>query len=296
VLELVDLSRRYGETVALDGLWLQAKEGKLVGFVGPNGAGKTTAMRIALGVLEPDDGEVRWQGRPARREEQRQFGYMPEERGLYPKMRVDRQLRYLAELHGQAPAAAAAAVERWTERLGLGEQARRSVEELSLGNQQRVQLSAALVHDPLVLILDEPFSGLDPIGTEVMSEVLRERASEGAAVIFSSHQLELVERLCDDVAIVSRGRIVAAGAVEELRTERSRPRLRLEVDADADDWLAGVPGAQLVDGRDGDVLVELGEGADDQLVLDAARRAGRVRRFEPARPTLAELFREVVEQ
>jgi ABC-2 type transport system ATP-binding protein len=296
VLELVDLSRRYGETVALDGLSLQAQEGKLLGFVGPNGAGKTTAMRIALGVLEPDAGEVRWQGRPVRREEQRQFGYMPEERGLYPKMRADRQLRYLAELHGRPAAEAVAAVDRWTDRLGLGELAEKPVEELSLGNQQRVQLAAALVHDPQLLILDEPFSGLDPIGTEVMSEVLRERAAQGVAVIFSSHQLELVERLCDDVAIVNRGRIVAAGAVEELRTERSSPRLRVHVEGSGGDWISGVPGATLVGGANGDVLVELTEGADDQLVLDAARRAGRVRRFEPARPTLAELFREVVER
>jgi ABC-2 type transport system ATP-binding protein len=231
-----------------------------------------------------------------RREEQRGFGYMPEERGLYPKMRADRQLQYLAELHGCPPAEAAEAVERWTERLGLGEQAQKPVEELSLGNQQRVQLAAALVHDPRQLILDEPFSGLDPIGTEVMSEVLRERAAEGVGVIFSSHQLELVERLCDDVAIVSRGRIVAAGAVEELRTERSRPRLRVQVDAARDDWLAGVPGATLVGRDDGEALIELQDGGDDQLVLHAARQAGRVRRFEPARPTLAELFREVVER
>jgi ABC-2 type transport system ATP-binding protein len=296
VLELVDLSRRYGDTVALDGLSLEAREGQLLGFVGPNGAGKTTAMRIALGVLEPDAGEVRFEGRTVHRDVQRQFGYMPEERGLYPKMRVDRQLRYLAELHDRSPADAAAAVDRWTERLGLAEYRERSVEELSLGNQQRVQLAAALVHEPRVLILDEPFSGLDPIGTEVMSEVLRERASRGAAVIFSSHQLDLVERLCDDVAIVNRGRIVAAGAVEKLRTERSRPRLRVDVDTEADGWLTGVPGAALVGRENGSVLVELGEGADDQLVLDAARRAGRVRRFEPARPTLAELFREVVER
>ena len=279
MLELVDLSRRYGATVALDGLSLQAHEGKLLGFVGPNGAGKTTAMRIALGVLEPDAGEVRWQGRPVRREEQRGFGYMPEERGLYPKMRADRQLRYLAELHGRPPAEAAAAVERWTERLGLGEQAERPVEELSLGNQQRVQLAAALVHDPRLLILDEPFSGLDPIGTEVMSEVLRERAAEGVAVIFSSHQLELVERLCDDVAIVSRGRIVAAGAVEELRTERSRPRLRVEVDARR---------RRLARRRSGRAR---SSGGDERRRADRAERRGRrparARRGAPGRPRAA---------
>jgi ABC-2 type transport system ATP-binding protein len=296
VLELKDLSRRYGDTVALDGLSLAVPEGEVVGFVGPNGAGKTTAMRIALGVLEQDAGEVLWRGEPATHEVQRRFGYMPEERGLYPKMRVDRHLRYLASLHGAADAEAQDAAARWIERLGLAERAEQRVEELSLGNQQRVQLAAALVHDPEALILDEPFSGLDPIGADVMSEVLFERAREGAAVIFSSHQLELVERLCESVAIVNHGRIVAAGRVDELRAQRSEPRLRVEVEGADGDWVDGLAGVKLV-ARDGEgVIVELGDEADDQSVLDAARRAGRVRRFAPARPTLAELFREVVEQ
>jgi ABC-2 type transport system ATP-binding protein len=154
MLELRDLSRRYGQTVALDSLSLAVPTGEVVGFVGPNGAGKTTAMRIALGVLEPDAGEVLWRGAPVTREQQRRFGYMPEERGLYPKMRVDRHLRYLAELHGRDRADAAGAAARWIERLGIAERAEQRIEELSLGNQQRVQLAAALVHDPPVLILD----------------------------------------------------------------------------------------------------------------------------------------------
>ena len=296
MLALMDLSRRYGQTVALDGLSLEVPEGEVVGFVGPNGAGKTTAMRIALGVLEPDGGEVLWRGNPATREAQRGFGYMPEERGLYPKMRVGRQLRYLAVLHGAEESEAGRAAERWTERLGIAERAEQRVEELSLGNQQRVQLAAALVHDPDVLILDEPFSGLDPIGTDVMSGVLNERAEAGAAVIFSSHQLELVERLCDRVAIVNRGRIVASGRVDELRTERSEPRLRVEVEGAGDGWLDELEGVEVVARDEHGVVVELRDGADDQAILDAARRAGRVRRFQPAQPTLAELFREVVER
>ncbi len=295
MLQLRDVSRRYGETVALDGLSLDVPEGEVVGFVGPNGAGKTTAMRIALGVLETDTGDVRWRGEPITREDQRLFGYMPEERGLYPKMRVDRHLRYLAALHGRDGAAAASAAAHWIERLGIAEKAEQRIEELSLGNQQRVQLAAALVHDPPVLILDEPFSGLDPIGTDVMSEVLAERASDGAAVIFSSHQLELVERVCDRVAIISRGRMVASGRVDELRAQRSRPRLRVEVEG-ADGWPEHVAGVQVVARDERGVLLELGEGTDDQQVLGAAQRAGRVRLFAPARPTLAELFREVVER
>jgi ABC-2 type transport system ATP-binding protein len=296
MLSLRGLSRRYGQTVALDSLSLDVPEGEVVGFVGPNGAGKTTAMRIALGVLEQDAGEVLWRGEPATRETQRSFGYMPEERGLYPKMRVGRQLRYLATLHGRDEAEADTAASRWLERLGIADRAGQRVEELSLGNQQRVQLSAALVHDPGVLILDEPFSGLDPIGTDVMSGVLHDRAAAGAAVIFSSHQLELVERLCDGVAIVNRGRIVAAGRVDELRSERSEPRLRVQVEGASGDWFKRLRGVELIARDDREVVVELHEGANDQEVLDAARGAGRVRRFEPARPTLAELFREVVEE
>ena len=245
MLALKDLSRRYGQTVALDGLSLEVREGEVLGFVGPNGAGKTTAMRIALGVLEPSAGEVLWRGRPATREAQRTFGYMPEERGLYPKMRVDRQLRYLATLHGRDAAGAGDAASRWIERLGISERAEQRVEELSLGNQQRVQLAAALVHDPEVLILDEPFSGLDPIGTDVMSGVLHERAEAGAAVIFSSPHLELVERLCDSVAIVNRGHIVAAGRVDELRSERSEPRLRVQVEGASDGWIDELDGVEV---------------------------------------------------
>jgi ABC-2 type transport system ATP-binding protein len=296
MLELRGLSRSYGQTIALDGLSLDVPDGEVVGFVGPNGAGKTTAMRIALGVLEPDAGEVLRNGAPATRQQQREFGYMPEERGLYPKMRVDRHLRYLAMLHGREQSAAGAAAARWIERLGIAAHAEQRIEELSLGNQQRVQLAAALVHDPPVLILDEPFSGLDPIGTDVMSEVLAERAADGVAVIFSSHQLELVERVCDRVAIINRGRMVAEGRVDELRAQRSRPRLRVEVEGAADGWAERLAGVQVAGRDERGVLLELGDGADDQQVLQAAQRAGRVRLFAPARPTLAELFREVVER
>jgi len=221
VLELDGLTRRFGEVVALADLTFSVAPGRMCGFVGPNGAGKTTAMRIVLGVLQPDAGRVRWNGAPVDAPTRARFGYMPEERGLYPKMRVRAQLVYFARLHGLAASDAAAAAERWIERLGLSERAGDRVEALSLGNQQRVQLGVALVHDPEVLVLDEPFSGLDPVGVDVMSGVLRERADAGVPVVFSSHQLELVERLCEDVAIVNRGRLVASGAVGELR-ERGR--------------------------------------------------------------------------
>jgi ABC-2 type transport system ATP-binding protein len=293
-LELRDLRRRYGDTVALDGLSFAVQPGQLFGFVGPNGAGKTTAMRIVLGVLEPDGGEVRWRGRPADAAARARFGYMPEERGLYPKMRVADQLVHFARLHGLPAPRARQAAALWLERLGLAEVADRRTETLSLGNQQRAQLGAALVHGPELLVLDEPFSGLDPVGVDVLSEVLRERARDGVPVVFSSHQLELVERLCDAVAIVRAGRVVASGRVAELRAQRRGRRWRVEMDGAADGWLDAVSGAAVVGRENGAVVVELPPGADDQDLLDAARRAGRVRRFAPQEPTLTELFREVV--
>jgi len=257
--------------------------GQLFGFVGPNGAGKTTAMRIVLGVLAADRGEVRWQGETVGAAARSRFGYMPEERGLYPKMRVRTQLAYLAALHG-APEEAA---DRWIERLGLAERADDRVEQLSLGNQQRVQLAAALVHEPELLVLDEPFSGLDPIGVDVLSGVLAEYAATGVPVVFSSHQLELVERLCEAVAIIKDGRLVASGRVADLRRAGTRSDVvRVELEGAPDGWLDAVPRAR----RNGDLI----EGAPPDAVLDAARAAGTVTYFAHVEPTLDELFREAV--
>ena len=297
MLELTDLSRRYGDIVALDGVSFSVEPGQLFGFVGPNGAGKTTTMRIVLGVLRPDRGEVRWRGELVDAATRARFGYMPEERGLYPKMRVRDQLVHLARLHDASALAAGAAADRWIERLGLQERAGERVETLSLGNQQRVQLAAALVHDPELLVLDEPFSGLDPVGVDVLTGVLREYAATGVPVVFSSHQLELVERLCEAVAIVKDGRLVAHGRVEDLRErgEEGARRVRVAVAGAANGWADGLAGADVVDrGRDGTVVVALHDGASPDAVLDAARAAGTVTHFSLERPTLTDLFRRAV--
>ena len=296
VLELIDLHRRFDDVVALDGVSLSVPDGEIVGFVGPNGSGKTTTMRIALGVLEPDAGTVRWHGRELDAAERRRFGYMPEERGLYPKMRVHEQLVYLARLHGVSSHDAA---RRATEVLGAVEVADRAkdrVETLSLGNQQRVQLAAALVHDPRCLVLDEPFSGLDPVGVDVLAGVLlRQARNHGVSVVFSSHQLELVERFCDRVVLIHRGKIVASGTIEELRSSRTRRLLRVEVRSASDRWFEVVPGVTAVDAVQGGVILELADDVDEQRVLDVARAAGDVVHFSRVRPTLAEMFREVVQ-
>jgi ABC-2 type transport system ATP-binding protein len=293
VLELQGLTRRYGEVVALDDLSFTVREGQMFGFVGPNGAGKTTTMRIVLGVLEPDRGEVRWRGRPVDVETRRRFGYMPEERGLYPKMRVRDQLEYFARLHGLGAGEAGKAADYWIERLGVAERAGDRVEQLSLGNQQRVQLAAALVHNPEVLVLDEPFSGLDPVGVDVLAEVLAGRAADGIPVIFSSHQLELVERLCEAVAIINHGRLVASGPVEELRSRGGERRWQVEVADAAADWTGSLEGVTVVEKTNGRVVLAV-EG-DEQRVLDAARAAGRVVHFSAVQPTLAQLFRQAVQ-
>ena len=296
MLELQGLTRRYGDLVALDDLSFTVREGQLFGFVGPNGAGKTTAMRIILGVLAPDAGEVRWRGQPMNDEIRKHIGYLPEERGLYPKMRVRDQLEYFARLHGLGPSAAADAAGYWIERLGVAERAGDRVEQLSLGNQQRVQLAAALVHGPELLVLDEPFSGLDPVGVDMLAGVLAERAAEGVPVVFSSHQLELVERLCEAVAIINKGRLVATGKVAELRAAGSSRRYQVGVDGATSDWASGLPGTTVVGRSNGRVVLQLSDGADDQAVLDAARAAGRVTHFSAVERTLTELFRQAVQQ
>ncbi len=295
MLELIGLRRTFGEVVALDDVSFVVPAGEIVGFVGPNGAGKTTAMRIALGVLTPDAGQVRWRGEPIDARVRRRFGYMPEERGLYPKMRVLDQLVYLARLHGLGTADARRRALATLEVLGVAERRSDRVESLSLGNQQRVQLAAALVHEPDLLVLDEPFSGLDPVGVDVLSGVLRRQAANhGVPVVFSSHQLDLVERLCDQVVLIDHGRVVAQGTIEELRVRRERRLFLVQVSGADDDWPGSIPGVQVVEATPDGLVLELGADVDEQRVLDLARSSGDVVRFGPLRPSLAELFREVV--
>lgn len=295
MLELIDLRRRFDDVVALDGVSFEVPEGRIVGFVGRNGSGKTTTMRIALGVLHADAGLVEWRGRPVDAVTRRRFGYMPEERGLYPKMRVREQLVYLARLRGTPKAVARTRATELLELLEVVGDPNDRMETLSLGNQQRVQLAAALVHEPDVLVLDEPFSGLDPVGVDVLADVLRGQARDrGVPVVFSSHQLELVERLCDEVVLIDRGRIVAQGSIHELRAMRARNLWRIEVPAATQGWWGVVPGVSLAGLGDGAVVLELSVEADPQRVLDLARAEGDVVSFGPVRPSLAELFREVV--
>ncbi len=292
-LQIDHLSKRYGSVVALDDMTFDVRAGEVFGFVGSNGAGKTTTMRIILGVLSADAGEVRWAGQRIDLASRRHIGYMPEERGLYPKMKVGEQLIYLARLHGMAAGAARSAAEQWAERLGVHGRWGDELQKLSLGNQQRVQLAAALVHSPEILVLDEPFSGLDPVAVDVMSQVLAERAAAGVPVIFSSHQLDLVQRLCHRVGIVKAGRMVALGGVDELRAG-AEGRLVVTAPQGPPGWAAAIPGVTVTAQQNTTVTLQLAPGTDDQAVLAAALATGPVAEFSWRRPDLTELFRHVV--
>ena len=292
-LELHGVRKTFGTLVAVDDLDMTVHPGEVFGFVGSNGAGKTTTMRVVLGTLTPDGGEVLWDGSPIGFAVRRRIGYMPEERGLYPKMRIGEQLIYLAELHGATGREAAAAVTRWLERFGLKDRARDELQKLSHGNQQRVQLAAALVFEPLMLVLDEPFAGLDPEAVDSMSEVLRERAQAGIPVIFSSHQLELVERFCDRVGIIQKGRLVACGTIDELRGSGPQ-QLWVNPPAAPQGWTATLRGVRVVRSDGSRVLLELDASADDQTILRAALATGPVREFRRDLPSLLDVFREAM--
>jgi ABC-2 type transport system ATP-binding protein len=294
LLELVGLTRRYGPVKALDGLSFSVRAGQVVGFLGPNGAGKTTTMRAIFGLTDLDSGEVSWNGKKVDQSARRRFGYMPEERGLYPGMLVGDQVEYMGRLHGLSPAAAMTATKMWLERLGVADRSGSKVDVLSHGNQQRVQLAAALVHEPDLIVLDEPLSGLDPGGIDDIGKVLVERAQAGCCVLFSSHQLDLVEDLCESVTIIDHGRLVATGRVDDLATSGSR-RLVVRVDGDRDAaWARGIDGVAVSEVNGGAVRLVVDEAVDSDVVLRAAMAAGRVSEFSFARRRLSEVFREAL--
>jgi ABC-2 type transport system ATP-binding protein len=294
VLELEGLRRTFGAVTALDGLSFDVPAGQVVGFLGPNGAGKTTAMRAVFGLTDLDAGKVVWNDRPVGQSERRRFGYMPEERGLYPGMLVGEQIEYLGRLHGLTPAAAATAMATWLERLEIADRKDAKVEALSHGNQQRVQLAAALAHDPELLVLDEPLSGLDPAGIDAIGQVLVDRARAGCCVLFSSHQLDLVEDLCEQVVIIDHGRLVASGSVDVLASSGSR-RLVVRIDGiRTAEWASGLPGVTVSEVSGGAARLVLADSVDSDEVLRAAMRAGRVTQFSFERRRLSEVFREAL--
>jgi len=291
MLRLDGLTRRFSDTLAVDDVSFEVPDGQLVGFVGGNGAGKTTTMRMVMGVLAASDGSVRWDDRDVTARDRREFGYLPEERGLYPKQPVIDQLVYLAQLHGISRSGAHRRATELLARFGLGERAKDKLETLSLGNQQRVQVMAAVISRPKMLVLDEPFSGLDPAAVDDMVGLLREFTAARVPVLFSSHQLDLVERLCDRIVILSHGRLVANGAAEELR--RSGPiRHRLVTGTDAG-WVRDLDWLRIVDVAGNTAIVQLAAESDTDRLLAEAMGRGPVRELAELVPSVADIYREV---
>ncbi len=288
------ITKRYGDVTALDGASLSVAPGRMVGFLGPNGSGKTTAMRSIFGLVRLDDGQVRWNGQPIDRVVTRRFGYMPEARGLYPRMKVREQVEYFASLHGVARGDARKQADRWLSRLGLEDRAESRLDTLSHGNQQRVQLAVSLAFESDLLVLDEPFSGLDPIAVLTMGSVIREEAERGAGVLFSSHQLDLVEELCEDVVIIDHGRVVVAGALATLKANSPHRYVEVGGPASSGDWHRSIPGAEVVETRERSVRLRVDASADPAAILRTAGAAGTVESFHFAPPSLSELFVEAV--
>ena len=293
MLSVHELTRDFGDRRALDHVSFEVRPGRITGFVGANGAGKTTTMRILVGVLAATSGSVTWDGRPIDSQRRRSFGYMPEERGLYSKMSSLDQLVFFARLHDLTAAEATGRARTLLDRLGLGDRVDEPLEKLSLGNQQRVQIAAALIHHPTALVLDEPFSGLDPLAVDALVSLLREEMSTDLPVLFSSHQLDLVERLCDDLVILSDGRVVASGTVEELR-HRQQPRHRVVLEDGQDTgWLREVAGVTVLESSGPRALIELGDRSAGAVLTELTTRSC-VSEFAPETPSLSDLYREAV--
>ncbi len=297
LLEVQHVSHWYGDRQVLKDVSFSVSDAHLTGFVGANGAGKTTTMRTILGLLKPREGRVLLDGKPINDADRARFGYMPEERGLYPKMKVREQIVYFARLHGVGQDAAKRRADELLERLNLHERANDNVESLSLGNQQRAQVCVALVHSPEFLMLDEPFSGLDPVAVDAVLTVLQEEAANGVPVLFSSHQLDVVERLSDELVIISEGEIKATGSRRQLQEQHSQGLYRIDVDDVT--WLAAQADVELVDALgEGQVIRILA--ADEQAAAARAQellregvQRGEVRRFQRELTRLTQIFREV---
>ena len=292
-LVVSEVTKRFRDVTAVNDLSFTVQTGSLFGFLGPNGAGKTTTMRVVLDIIKPDKGRVTWKGQPFHHWGRGFFGYLPEERGLYPKMRLGEHLEFLGRIHGLDGRKAQTETERWIERFDLGDLRHKRIEELSKGNQQKVQTIGTMLHDPELLILDEPFSGLDPVNTALLKEVLLEANKKGRTIIFSSHRMDQVEEICEDIVLINKGRLLLHGNLKEIKKSMGRRILRLALEGRADFW-QGLSGLELLTSRPDYQEFRLGEGIDPNEILAAALEAGQVIRFELVEPSLDQIFVEKV--
>jgi ABC-2 type transport system ATP-binding protein len=290
------INKSFGQFQAIKDLSMEVQEGAIFGFLGANGAGKTTTMRMILDILRPDSGRIRWNGKDVREVPRRNWGYLPEERGLYPRMKVDEQLLFLARLNGLSKQAAGKELDEWFERFQINANRKKKIEELSKGNQQKVQFLAAILHDPAILIMDEPFSGLDPVNANVLKEAFLEMHRRGKTIIFSTHQLEQVEELCQDVVIINKGQTIVQGSVRDVKRQHGRNVVRLKLDNDQEaGWLDTLEGVQVTKRRQDYIEMQIQANLNPNFIVEAAlQHGGTISRFELAEPSLTDIFIEHV--
>jgi ABC-2 type transport system ATP-binding protein len=290
------INKSFGQFQAIQDLSMEVKEGSIFGFLGANGAGKTTTMRMILDIIRPDSGHITWNGKDVREVPRRNWGYLPEERGLYPKMRVEEQLLFLARLNGLSKQAAQKELDEWLERFQINANRKRKVEELSKGNQQKVQFLATVLHDPAILIMDEPFSGLDPVNASVLKDAFLEMHRRGKTIIFSTHQLEQAEELCEDIVIINKGQAIVQGSVREVKHQHGRNVVHLKLDNDPEArWLDTLEGVQVTRRRQDYIEMQIQANLNPNLIVEAAlSHGGIISRFELAEPSLTDIFIEHV--
>ena len=290
------INKSFAQFHVIKDLSMEVREGSIFGFLGANGAGKTTTMRMILDIIRPDTGRITWNGKDVREVPRRNLGYLPEERGLYLKVGVEDQLLFLARLNGLSKPAARKKLDEWLERFQITEYRKKKVEELSKGNQHKIQFLAAILHDPLILIMDEPFSGLDPVNAIVLKSVFLEMRNRGKTIIFSTHQLEQVEEMCEDVLIINQGRTVIAGSVRDVKRQHGRNVARLKLDNDPEArWLDRLEGVQVTKRRQDYIEMQIQANLNPNLIVAAAlRHGGIISRFELTEPSLTDIFIESV--
>ena len=290
------INKSFGQLHVIKDLSMEVREGSIFGFLGANGAGKTTTMRMILDIIRPDSGRITWNGQDVREVPRHNWGYLPEERGLYPKVSVEDQLVFLARLNGLSKSSAHKNLDEWLERFQITEYRKKKVEELSKGNQQKIQFLAAIVHDPQILIMDEPFSGLDPVNAIVLKEALLEMRNRGKTLIFSTHQLEQVEELCEDILIINKGQTIISGSVREVKRQHGRNVARLKLDNDAEArWLDTLEGVQVTKRRQDYIEMQMQANLNPNVIVEAAlRNGGVISRFEVTEPSLTDIFIEAV--
>ena len=290
------ISKSFGTFQAIQDLSMEVREGAMFGFLGANGAGKTTTMRMILDIIRPDSGQITWNGNDVREVPRRSWGYLPEERGLYPKMMVEEQLLFLARLHGMSKQDAKKELDEWFERFQINANRKKKIEELSKGNQQKIQFLAAIIHNPTILIMDEPFSGLDPVNANVLKEAFLEMHQRGKTIIFSTHQLEQVEEMCEDVVIINKGQTVVQGSVRDVKRQHGRNVIRLKLDNDPEAlWLDTLEGIQVTKRRQDYIEMQIQAHLNPNVIVEAAlQHGGNITRFELAEPSLTDIFIETI--